>query len=236
MNCGSCGHQLVEGETPSAATEPGVGEVAIEGQWRDLEKATRRLLALRAMGHEQGRLLDLGSPSAFAHVAAAVAFEVTALHAAPHGDLASLLLASELPAGTFRAATLWRDFEREPEPIRLLSTVRELLVPGGVVALSVPFAGDRQELQTARVPGARHLFSRSSLRVALERAGFDVIHLMPADLREARNGMPLRDKVAARVSMAAIDWLAPAHRHGAHLAPEVLWQLADAAEVWAVRS
>jgi hypothetical protein len=86
-------------------------------------------------------------------------------------------------AGAYAAVTMWDYIEHSLEPAGDLARANELLVVGGVVALST---GDRDSL-TARLSGRRwHLltprhhnffFSASTLTRLLERTGFNIVWL-----------------------------------------------------------
>jgi SAM-dependent methyltransferase len=83
--------------------------------------------------------------------------------------------------GPFDCVTMWDYIEHSIDPMRDLRRAHDLLRPGGVVALST---GDMRSL-VARVSGRRwHLltprhhnffFASSNLRLACERAGFEVL-------------------------------------------------------------
>ena len=89
--------------------------------------------------------------------------------------------------GSFDAVTFWDVLEHVTDPVKDLTRARALLKRGGVVALTVP--DSRNAL--ARISGRRwfgykiageHLqfFTRTSLRVALEKAGLAPQRLAPA--------------------------------------------------------
>jgi SAM-dependent methyltransferase len=88
-----------------------------------------------------------------------------------------------LPAGPFDAVVLWGLLPRLYRPRQLLERVREILAPGGVIALSVPnfrSAGAwlfRKNWSGLGLP--RHLlhFNSDSLRRLLESCGYQLIEL-----------------------------------------------------------
>jgi SAM-dependent methyltransferase len=85
---------------------------------------------------------------------------------------------AELPAGAYRAVLFNHSLEHVPDPVGALRRARATLEPGGAVAVSAPnfdcwarrrFGGAWFHLD---LPRHRVHFTESSLRGALERAGF----------------------------------------------------------------
>ena len=87
----------------------------------------------------------------------------------------------DIDEGTLDAITFWDVLEHVTDPAADVAKARTLLRPGGVLALTVPDAANL----IARVSGSRwfgfktageHLqfFTRTSLRLALEKAGFTI--------------------------------------------------------------
>lgn len=108
------------------------------------------------------------------------------------GELAKL----ELPAETFDLVTLWNVLDFVADPVAVLAECHRVLVPGGRIFVrtpNVPF--QLQGMRVARLLGAlglgrlvkgrarwlaifhRSNFAAPTLRLALERAGFDAIAL-----------------------------------------------------------
>ena len=87
------------------------------------------------------------------------------------------LFDAELDPGVFRVVFLGDVIEHLLEPVSALERIRELLEPGGIIALALPDSGSRvAHLLGPRwwsvIPTHVQYFTRHSLRVALERAGF----------------------------------------------------------------
>lgn len=243
--CGCCGHGQVE--RPPA---PPPDEIASTPQgppswrWRSFEKAARRLLALRSLGHDGGRLLDVGHDAAFAHIAAAGPFEVVRVGPPPTqgspGSLVEALAARELPDDSFSVVTCWHGLAHEPEPVALLEVLRRKLEPGGALALAVRLEQDCAATRDAGrasdpLVSSRHLFSLPSLRTAVLRAGFDIRVVVPADVQPRVEGLRVHDRVVARASLSLLGALARERRYAARFVPNVLWRLAHTAELWACR-
>lgn len=96
------------------------------------------------------------------------------------------LFDATLEPAAFRVVFLGDVIEHLIDPVGALMRVGELLVPGGIVAMTLPDAGSR----VARVMGDRwwsvipthvHYFTRSSVARAMSRAGFTpvVAHTAP---------------------------------------------------------
>jgi SAM-dependent methyltransferase len=88
------------------------------------------------------------------------------------------LFTADLEPGAYDAVFLGDVIEHLPRPDAALARIRELLVPGGVVAMALPDAGSR----LARAMGKRwwavapthvQYFTRTSMRTLLLRSGFD---------------------------------------------------------------
>jgi SAM-dependent methyltransferase len=89
-----------------------------------------------------------------------------------------------LRPASFDVVTMWDVLEHAIDPVAFLARAREALRPGGLVVLDVP----ARDTWTARLLGPRwplllpeHLFyfSRASLRIALEAAGFEAPRFRP---------------------------------------------------------
>ena len=242
--CACCGHHQVERQPVSP---PDDANSAPQGpsawRWNSFEKAARRLLALRALGYDGGRLLDLGHDASFANIAAAGPFDVLRVDCAepePPTSLIETLQARELSDAHFTIVTCWNGLAYEREPVALLEALRRKLEPGGVLALAVHLEHDPcASRHVSRGPDplccTRHLFSLTSLRTAVLRAGFDIRVIVPADLQPRVEGLRVHDRLVARVSLSLLGALARERRYAARFMPEVLWRLAHTAELWAFR-
>jgi SAM-dependent methyltransferase len=143
------------------------------------------------------RFLDLGCWVGFLLVEArGRGWEVTgvepsqyaAAYAREHFNLEIIeqdVLTAGLPEHAFDAVVLGDVIEHLIDPLAALDRISMLLAPGGVVYLTIPDAGSR----LARLMGRRwwsvlptHLqyFSRHSITVLLERAGYEVLEITTA--------------------------------------------------------
>ncbi|HXW03946.1 MAG TPA: class I SAM-dependent methyltransferase [Vicinamibacterales bacterium] len=154
-----------------------------------LPAGRRRLLDV---GAHAGRFLRLASEAGWSVEGIEVnprtaAFAASRTGARVHCGAAAEL---ELPDVACDAVTLIDVLEHVPGPLSLLTRVRRLLRPDGWVAVKVPsgpaqLVKERLRAATSRRYSPRladnlvHVnhFSPRSLRTALERAGFDSVHL-----------------------------------------------------------
>ncbi len=196
VECEACGHRSVERPpAPGALTDAYAGavdEVTLReetGQVLTADRALQRVEAEVA----PGRLLDIGCWTGSFLVAAqqrgwdVVGVEPSAWAAGRarergvkvhEGELRDAPLEPRL----FEAIATCDVLEHLVDPGEAVRRIAELLVPGGVLYLTVPDGGSR----LARTMGRRwwavlpmHLqhFSRSSMRVLLGRHGFEVRHV-----------------------------------------------------------
>lgn len=147
----------------------------------------------------RGRLLDVGcSAGFFLEVARNAGWEVAGLELS--SDTAELgrnlfglpievgnLQSHPFEAGSFTALTLWDVIEHLPDPLAALRSARDLLAPGGYIALSTPnidglfprlsyYPGKLLRHWThADPPGHLCQFSTRTLRAMLETAGFEFV-------------------------------------------------------------
>lgn len=159
---------------------------------RDLKVATARprLAAIRSLAKGR-RLLDVGCATGFFLEAAAeegfdvagVEFSPVAIsHARP--DIRSRILCGDVNAlrgrssEKFDVVTAFDIIEHVQNPVDFLGDIREILVPGGILAISSPDTGHfLRYLMGSRWPmlqPMQHtvLFSRRSIAGLLERCGF----------------------------------------------------------------
>jgi SAM-dependent methyltransferase len=195
--CPACGHMQLERMPSGAELEGAYADAASEDYVEEEagQRATARAVLERVERHVgRGRLVDLGcwvgflpaeardrgwqvmgvEPSTFA---SAYARERLGLDVRT-GDL----LREPLPPGAFDAVVLGDVIEHLPDPSAALQRVADLLAAGGVVALMLPDAGSRLARAMGRrwwsvLPTHVQYFTRSSLRVLLERNGFAVRHV-----------------------------------------------------------
>ncbi len=161
--------------------------VAEEGVYR--AEGRRRVRALRAAGGA-GRLLDVGCASgAFLVEARTALFHVTGVE--PAVEMAAVarerarcevvaapVEAAELPRASFEVVTAFDSLEHVVDPVGVLRRFREWLVPGGLLAVTVPdFGGLWARLTGRRWPFVTpkehlHYFTRRTLAAAIAAAGF----------------------------------------------------------------
>ena len=144
-----------------------------------------------ALGTGPGRILDIGCGKGHLLHAfqsrgwAATGVELSEATAQLGRDMFGLTIhagpldAHALPGDSFEVAVLWHVLEHMPEPDALLGEVARLLVPGGLLLVSVPDLGSPEARATGpawfHLDVPRHLiqFTRQQLRAALARAGFE---------------------------------------------------------------
>jgi SAM-dependent methyltransferase len=192
-------------EDPTRAAG-GYGAYLAQAEWR-LEKAARQIRQVGdATGVRGGKALDVGSGYGFFREALAQAgFEHQGVEISAHArrvarEIYGFETHSELdglPSGTFDLVTLWDVLEHVPDPVALLARCRDVLRPGGVVALKTP----NLDCPEAEVFGPHyhslrreHLFyfTPRSVRDVAERAGLSVLdvqtvsHLLVGFVGEAQ--------------------------------------------------
>jgi SAM-dependent methyltransferase len=198
--CAACGHRQLAGMPSdiellelyvSARADHYVGEP-------DGQRHTARAALARIEPYVEGRrLLDLGcwvgyllaeardrgwevlgvEPSAFAAAHARDAFGLEIVE--------QDLLTADLPAGAFDAVVLGDVIEHLTDPLTALERIGRLLAPGGVLFLTVPDAGSRLARAMGRhwwsvIPTHVQYFSRHSLTLLLERAGYAPLEITTA--------------------------------------------------------
>ena len=122
---------------------------------------------------------------------------------------------------TFDTVTMWDVIEHARDPLALLRTARRTLAPGGLLALATPNVRNildvvggavyrasggrvRRPLETFHVLLHFLYFTPATLRDALERADFTVVHLEQesTDLRRVTMPAPVRLGVRALFALA----------------------------------
>lgn len=168
----------------------GMGEVRY-GREMPLRWAAR-LDVIERCGAQQGRLLDIGgSNGMFGALAHARGFrvDVTDYIPAPKDLGFTVAVPADISVrggtpfadATFDVVTLWSCIEHVRDPEQCLDETARLVRPGGLFAIDTPLVGDLCEgLFAARShwicpPEHLHLFSARGLRLAVERAGFEVV-------------------------------------------------------------
>ncbi len=142
-----------------------------------------------------GRLLDYGAGSgAFARFMAGRGFEAVGLEPYSLGTtleepglrlVRAPLESVKASLGTFDVITLWHVLEHLEHPVELLTELRSMLAPGGVLVVSVPNFGSWQSEVFKggwfHLDPPRHLlqFESSTLEDCLGRAGFTVSREAP---------------------------------------------------------
>ena len=142
-----------------------------------------------------GRLLDYGAGSgAFARFMADRGFAAVGLEPYSLGTtleeknlrlVRAPLSQVKASLGKFDVITMWHVLEHLEHPVELLTELRSMLAPGGVLVVSVPnFASWQSEIFKGgwfHLDPPRHLlqFEPSTLEDCLRRAGFMVSHQVP---------------------------------------------------------
>ena len=197
-------------------------EREFKARYKDLIFRTiLRQLDRRIGAHPSRRLLDVGAHAGrFMSMAQAAGWDVegvelnpkTAAHAARRTGAVvhrSGIDAVAAEGRCYDALTLTDVLEHIPDPVHVLTTAAGLLVPGGAVAVKVPSGPaqrKKEELLSALDRGrpislADNLvhvnhFSPHSLRLALERAGFRDVTILPGAPELRYDGTPIRRAAA----------------------------------------
>jgi hypothetical protein len=155
--CLSCGHG-VRDVSPAPIPWRDGAPVAQRPtvSWEDVDLAIERLRILRGFLPSGGRLLDLpGDPGLFADLVAITPCQV---FRTPLDDLDA--------HQTFDAVTLWSGLESSPTPVADVGRIRPHVRVGGILIVAVPGPDHPAP--------ALHRFSQRSVRLVLQRAGFDI--------------------------------------------------------------
>jgi 2-polyprenyl-3-methyl-5-hydroxy-6-metoxy-1,4-benzoquinol methylase len=158
------------------------------------QSAQRRLSLLDRFAPSHGRLLDVGAAAGFfVDEAIGAGWDAEGVDIAAHvvdwgrRELGVPLRVGEVSAvqerGAYAAVTMWDYIEHSLDPAGDLAASSELLVPGGMVALST---GDLDSLAARLTRSRWHLltprhhnffFSARTLARLLERSGFEIVWL-----------------------------------------------------------
>ena len=160
-----------------------------------VKTAGRRLDLIERYTPQRGRLLDVGCALGFfLETARRRGWNVEGVDISEHAvsyardelRLAArcgMLEEAGFEPGSFDVLTLWDVIEHVPDPVANLKYCRSLLGEGGVLVLSTPDVGSRvAKVTKSRWMGYKlaeeHLyyFSRRTISLALEQAGFEVLH------------------------------------------------------------
>jgi SAM-dependent methyltransferase len=197
-------------------------EHEFEARYKDLIFRTiLRQLDRRVASQASRRLLDIGAHAGrFMSMAQAAGWDVegvevnpkTAAHAQRRTRAPVHRVGIDAVAAAGRrydALTLTDVLEHIPDPVHVLTAAAGLLVPGGAVAVKVPSgpAQRRKEQLLSTLDRGRPIsladnlvhvnhFSPHSLRLALERAGFRDITIVPGAPELRYHGTPTRRAVS----------------------------------------
>jgi SAM-dependent methyltransferase len=200
VRCARCGHMqvepmpgdaLLESAYASAASDDYVAEEA--GQRETARRILQRIEARRAPGD----LLDLGCWVGFLVAEARergwrpVGIEPSAFASGYARERLGLdvrtedLFTADLPGHAFDAVVLGDVIEHLPQPGDALDRIAQLVRPGGVLAMMLPDAGSRLAKVMGRrwwsvIPTHVQYFTRDSMRMLLERCGWDVLEIATA--------------------------------------------------------
>ena len=209
MQCASCGFRRKD-HLPSADEEERLYEddyynarglqVGMQSQSTWMRELIQdRVSKLTELNGGPGRLLDVGAGTGlFIEASLSIGWSATgvdtsaaAVAIAKRITRADVIRGGieDVKAGGFDAVTLWDVLEHLPDPRSSLLKVRELLRPGGLVAISLPNVGGLK----ARILGTRwryfqrevgHIshFSAKTLTAILRQAGFTPVHLRTSGL------------------------------------------------------
>lgn len=165
--------------------------------YADMRKAlqphfARRLGQLKLHFPDAGRILDFGCAAGyFLEMAKEKGWQIAGVELSQEmAERASQALGitvenslSSVPQSNFDAVTLWEVIEHVPQPVEQLRQLFAQLRPGGVLMLSTPNNGHWQAIRKPeswgvyRPPSHLIYFRESTLRSALERAGFEKIEV-----------------------------------------------------------
>jgi SAM-dependent methyltransferase len=231
VECRSCGF----GQPEELPRLPGFFERMYDQRWADewierefearykdlIFRTILRQLDRRVASRARRRLLDVGAHAGrFMSMAQAAGWDVEGVEVNPktaaHAERRTGALVHRLGIDAvaaegrrYDALTLTDVLEHIPDPVHVLTTAADLLVPGGVVAVKVPSgaAQRRKEQVLSALHRGRPVsladnlvhvnhFSPQSLRLALERAGFRRVAILPGAPELRYDGIPSRRVVS----------------------------------------
>ena len=197
-------------------------EREFEARYKDLIFRTiLRQLDRRVGSRARRRLLDVGAHAGrFMSMAQAAGWDVEGVEVNPktaaHAERRTGALVHRLGIDAvaaegrrYDALTLTDVLEHIPDPVHVLTAAADLLVPGGAVAVKVPSgpAQRRKEQVLSSLDRGRPVsladnlvhvnhFSAHSLHLALERAGFRDVTILPGAPELRYEGTPVRCAVS----------------------------------------
>ena len=178
-------------------------------QW--LRKFTEMLTQVQRF-QPAGRLLDVGcGPGFLMEAARRLGYEPYGIEASEQGvEFAKKELGLEVeqgrfeethyPEGFFQVVIFSDILEHVPDPIGFLAQAYRALAPGGIIDVSLTDAGceealrDKDKWWALSLPTHFYQFTEKTLREALQRAGFEVVHLW--------RHWVLMDMIARKISRA----------------------------------
>lgn len=203
VRCADCGHMQLERMPGEAKLSEAYGEAEsleyVEEEAGQRATARAVLDAIESQA-TRGRLLDLGCWVGFMLAEAsergwsAVGVEPSEFASAFARDRLGLdvrtgdLFAAELPESGFDAVFLGDVIEHLPDPGAALDRVAALLADGGVLAMALPDAGSRLARRMGPrwwsvIPTHVQYFTRNSMRVLLDRHGYETVEMRTSPKR-----------------------------------------------------
>lgn len=177
----------------------------LEQRKKRLKMWQSRLNTLRGLYRAKGKLLDVGcGDGLFLELARNDGWLVTGTEISSfatrygrdqiglniiQGDILEL----ELPAGQFDAVTMWHVLEHTTSPLETLKELKRILKDNGVLIIAVPNLDNKLSQWLYRLIKGRRLhlfdpadreihlfhFRSETIRLALEKAGFKVLTVLP---------------------------------------------------------
>lgn len=201
FRCATCGHMQLDPMPDEAVLGAAYAQAESDDYIREepgqRQNARLALERIASYSGAPGRLVDLGcwvgallveakqrgwqpvgvEPSDFASEYARQHYSLNVLTAD--------VLTAPLPPSSFDAVTMGDVIEHLAAPGAALDRIRELLTPGGILWLALPDAGSLAARAFGRrwwsvIPTHVQYFTRQSMRVLLDRHGFDVLEARTA--------------------------------------------------------